>query len=192
MERSAEKLLISELSKGSIIAFNDLYNKYCDCLFSFSLLLLKNHHGAEEVVQHVFIKVWEKRATLNPELSFKSYIFTITKNHIFKLLSQSLKKKIQIDELNTHFHNCLDNPSFDLIYSELKEKARIEISDLPGQRRKVFIMRRRLNLTNYEIADILDISVNTVKRHMNLALKSLDQVLISHYIFILIAISLQH
>jgi RNA polymerase sigma-70 factor (family 1) len=179
MERSVEIQLVRELSEGSVNAFNDLYKNYCDHLFSFSFSLLKDKDCAEEVVQHVFIKIWEKRSNLNPELSFQAYIFKITKNHVFKLLHDRLRNKIHAESIDNHLVSLTDNMRTDIIYSEFKNKARKVIINLPCQRKSVFIMRRNLNLSNKEIAEKLNISVNTVKRHMNIALNSLNQALIN-------------
>lgn len=174
MESSAEQLLVQELSNGSVIAFNELYKEYCDLLFCFSFSLLKVKADAEEVVQLVFLKVWEKKSTLNPEISFKGYIYKITKNYVLKLINASLKER----ELNAEPFNALyspmDNRGADIIFLELKRKLRREICNLPCQRKKVFIMSRNMHLSNNEIADSLQISANTVKRHMNLALKNLE------------------
>ncbi len=179
MERSVEQSLVRELSNGSINAFNELYKQYCNRLFSFSFSMLNNHSDGEEAVQHVFLKVWEKRATLNPELSFQGYIYKITKNYVFKLINDSLKQNNQSGEPDGKSNNQMDNVSSVLIYSETKRKVRRVIEDLPLQRKKVYIMSRKFNLTNKEIAKELYISVNTVKRHMNLALRTLNQVLYS-------------
>lgn len=174
MERSAEQLLIRELSEGSVNAFNELYNQYSDHLFNFSYSLLKNQYNAEEVVQYVFIKVWEKRSTLKPELSFQGYIYRITKNFVFKLIYDSLNRKDRFVEPLGHTNTSTNQSNSFLFHSELKQKVRKEINNLPYQRKKVFIMSRKFNLTQKEIAEILVISVNTVKRHMNLAMKSIS------------------
>ncbi|HEC44308.1 MAG TPA: RNA polymerase sigma-70 factor [Bacteroides sp.] len=179
MERTVEQLMVRELSNGSINAFNALYKQYCNRLFRFSFSMLKNQNGAEEAVQHVFLKVWEKRASLNPELSFQGYIFKITKNYVFKLINDSLREKNQFGEPNANSDSHMENISSVLIYSETKSKVRKVIEDLPSQRKKVYIMSRKFNLTNKEIAEELFISVNTVKRHMNLALKTLYQAVYS-------------
>ena len=177
MERSAEQLLVRELSNGSVNAFNELYKQYSDHLFNFSYSLLKDQHSAEEVVQHVFLKVWEKRSTLKPELYFQGYIYRITKNFVFKLIYDSLNRKERLNEAIGHTNISMGQSSSHLVHSELKRKVRKEIGNLPCQRKKVFIMSRKFNLTHKEIAENLLISVNTVKRHMNLAMKSLSKVL---------------
>ena len=177
MERSAEQILVRELSTGSVNAFNELYKQNCDLLFSFSLSLLKDRERAEETVQNVFLKVWEKKSTLKHELSFQGYIYKITKNFILKLIYDKINEKKRIDKPMTDAHIRIGHNNSDIIYSELKSKVRKEIKNLPCQRKKVFIMSRKFNLTNKEIGESLLISENTVKRHMNLAIKSLNQVL---------------
>lgn len=179
MERSLEQGLVNELSGDSVNAFNELYRQYCHRLFNFAFSLLKDRDSAEEVVQHVFLKIWEKRSTLNPGLPFQSYVFTITKNYILQLLQRRLRNRNFLEELHAHSPDPTDNAGAELHFSELKKKARKEITHLPCQRQNVFIMSRRLNLTNREIAERLNISVHTVKRHMNMALHSLNQALIN-------------
>lgn len=175
MKKSVERLLVRKLSNGSVIAFNELYKHYCDPLFNFSFSLLKDKEEAEGVVQRVFIKVWEKRTTLKPELSFQGYILKITKNFILKLIYNSLNEKEQIAERGTLERICMDNQGSETTYSELRIKIRKDIGNLPSQRKKVLIMSRKFNMSNNEIAECLSISVNTVKRHMNLAMKTLNK-----------------
>ena len=177
MESTVEQFWVKELSNGSEAAFNALYKKYCDRIFNYSFLFLKDHNGAEEVVQHVFVKIWEKRATLNPDLSFQGYLFRITKNCVLKLLNKSLRKNTRIVKLSNNCENMMGDGGSEIIYSELKEETRREIANLSGQRKLVFVMSRKLNLTNREIAEKLGISTHTVKRHKNLAMKSLNQAL---------------
>lgn len=179
MQAPHEQSLVRALSNGSVNAFNVLYKQYCDPLFGFSFTLLRDREKAEGVVQHVFLKVWEKRSTLNPELSFQNYIHRIAKNHVIKLIYNTLKEKERIIDPEDHTREQVDSDPSVIVFSELKSRIRREVRNLPRQRRKVFVMSRNFNLTHKEISENLLISVNTVKRHMNLALKTLNQALLT-------------
>ena len=80
----SESLLIRDLAKGNILAFNALYKGYSERLYRFALGYLKTEAEAEELVQEVFTIIWEKRASVREELSFKSFLFTIAFNLIRK------------------------------------------------------------------------------------------------------------
>src|ERR1035437_9257721 len=79
-----ESLLVHNLAKGNLLAFNTLYKEYSGRLYRFALGYLKSKDEAEELVQEVFTIIWEKRKDLKKELSFKSYLFTIAFNIIRK------------------------------------------------------------------------------------------------------------
>ena len=80
----SESLLVRNLSKGNLLAFNTLYKAYSGRLYRFALGYLKSESEAEELVQEVFTIIWEKRTDLKEELSFKSLLFTISFNIIRK------------------------------------------------------------------------------------------------------------
>ncbi|HOS73382.1 MAG TPA: sigma-70 family RNA polymerase sigma factor, partial [Bacteroidales bacterium] len=77
--------LIKKLQKGDVEAFDLIYEKYAGKLYLFGLKYLRTSADAEELVQSVFLKIWENHKQLNKELSFKSYLFTIAYNDICKL-----------------------------------------------------------------------------------------------------------
>lgn len=79
-----EPFLVKELSAGNILAFNTLFREYSVRLYRFAYGYLKSEAEAEELVQEVFMVIWEKRATLKEDLSFKSFLFTISFNFIKK------------------------------------------------------------------------------------------------------------
>ena len=80
----SEARFVYNLSKGNLLAFNTLFNEYSGRLYRFAYGYLKSEDEAEELVQEVFTIIWEKRAELKEELSFKSFIFTIAFNIIRK------------------------------------------------------------------------------------------------------------
>ena len=87
-EGKNDRELIKLLQKGNVEAFDSLFEVYSSKLFGFAVKYFKNEADAEELVQEVFVKVWENRQTLKSELSFKSYLFTIALNQIRKYFNK--------------------------------------------------------------------------------------------------------
>ncbi|WP_299577835.1 sigma-70 family RNA polymerase sigma factor [uncultured Sunxiuqinia sp.] len=111
LHEHTEKELLYELKNGSAKAFDTLFNTYGKRLYFFALGYLKSEMEAEEVVQEVFYKIWKKRELINPELSFKAYIFKIAFNHIRELFQKlNLQRAYQHEIINqaSGFSNRLD------------------------------------------------------------------------------------
>lgn len=163
--------LIRQLKKGQITAFNELFYAYSSRLYHFAFGYLKSKEEAEELVQEIFSKIWEKRAQLDEELSFKSYLFTITFNAIRKhFRSQAY--------LNRYFNYINSNPhenaaSEDVDYASLKMLVDKLVDSMPEKRKVVFIKSRYEGKNAKEIAEEMAISKSTVENHLNQALKFL-------------------
>jgi RNA polymerase sigma-70 factor (ECF subfamily) len=164
-----ESSLVINLSKGNIISFNTLYYEYSGRIYSFALGYLKSKVEAEEVVQEVFTKIWEKRAELKEGLSFKSYLFTITFNMIKKhfrtkaLILKYLKSETKDDvDLQTS-----QSVTYDSLYQYITEL----VNQLPDRRKIIFIKSRFDELSIKEIAEELGISHKTVENQLTIALK---------------------
>ncbi|MDW7692315.1 RNA polymerase sigma-70 factor [Flammeovirgaceae bacterium SG7u.111] len=167
--------LIKNLKEGDHLAFKELYSKYADKLFYFSLKYTKNTDDANEIVQTIFLKVWENRKKLNPELSFNAYLIQIGKNIIYR---QYQKRQLEIKYQTLQKETPLSithNTEEYIIFSELEQKTKDYIGDMPEKRKQVFMLSRIEGFTHEEIAKKLGISVGTVKQHMNQALKSLNK-----------------
>ena len=85
--------LIERLKKGDIDAFDLIYNKYCNKLHKFVLRYLKQEEDAQEIVQEVFIKIWESRSKINTFSSFESFLFTIAYNASISLLRKRINEE---------------------------------------------------------------------------------------------------
>jgi len=159
-----ESLLVQNLSKGNLLAFNTLYNEYSGRLYRFALGYLKSEAEAEELVQEVFTKIWEKHADLKKELSFKSFLFTIAFNLIRKhfrtraYLSAYSKTGI-ISELDIQTSQKI---TYDSLYQYITEL----VNQLPERRKEIFIKS-----SIEEIAEKLKISHKTVENQLTDALK---------------------
>jgi RNA polymerase sigma-70 factor (ECF subfamily) len=164
-----EALLVKSLSKGSILAFNTLFRKYSGYLFRFAYKYFKSEAESEELVQEVFTIIWEKRADMKEELSFKSFLFTIAFNIIRKhfrtktYLSEYFKSGISADlDMQTS-----QKVTYDSLYQYLNEI----VNQLPGRRKEIFIKSRFEGYTIKEIAEELKISHKTVENQLTAALK---------------------
>lgn len=170
-----EERLVRSLSKGNILAFNTLYKEYSSRLYRFALGYLKSEDEAQELVQAVFIIIWEKRADLRKELSFKSFLFTIAFNIIRKHFRT---KAYQARYLKESISDDLDMQTIDKITSDSLYKYLLEIVDrMPERRREIFIKSRFEGKTIKEISGIMGISHKTVENQLTQALKFIRTIL---------------
>lgn len=168
-----EEQLVRNLSKGSILAFNTLFRFYSGKLYRFVNGYLRSPEESEEVVQEVFLTLWEKRTELKDELSLRSYLFTIafnvvkkhfrSKSYLKKYLDSGLWSDINMDTTGT-----ID---YDSVYNFIKDL----IERLPERRKEIFIRSRFEGMSIAEIAQELGISHKTVENQITAALKFLRQ-----------------
>ena len=164
-----EPQLVYNLSKGNLLAFNTLYKEYSGRLYRFALGYLKSEGEAEELVQEVFTKIWEKRAGLKKELSFKSFLFTIA----FNLIRKHFRTKAYLSEYSkTGIISELDiQTSQKITYDSLYQYITELVNQLPERRKEIFIKSRFEGLSIEEIAEKLKISHKTVENQLTDALK---------------------
>lgn len=164
-----EPILVKELSRGNIHAFNTLFRLYGKRLYRFAFGYLKSSEEAEELVQEVFTIIWEKRKDLKEELSFKSFLFTIS----FNLIRKHFRTRAHLNEyLKSDFINDSDiRTSQDITYNSLNDYISTLVDKLPERRRMIFIKSRFEGLTIKEIADDMKISHKTVENQLTVALK---------------------
>ena len=164
-----ESELVKALSKGEIKAFNDLFQIYGNRIFHFALGYLKSEADAEELVQDVFMKIWEKRSELKENLSFKSYIFTIAFNIIRK---HFVKKTLTTKYFVQQVVEDADLSTIQYIdYKSIKEAIDRLVDQLPARRKEVFTKSRFEGLSTKEIAEELGTSPKTVENQLGEALK---------------------
>ena len=177
-----EKRLLTELKNGSCHAFERLYNMYSGKLYNFIMRISSgNQYMAEEVVQSAFIRVWEVRERVEPESSFISFLCTIAKNLLMNMYQRQTVEYVYNEYLkNTGVdRDSQTEESIDLRF--LNEYIDSLAEELPAQRKKIFILSKRQNYTNKEIAEMMGISESTVATQLSLAVKFMREQLMKHY-----------
>ena len=183
--------LVKNLSKGNLLAFNTLYEEYSGRLYRFAFGYFKSEVEAEELVQEVFTTIWEKRADLKEELSFKSFLFTIA----FNLIRKHFRTKAYMSEyLKTGMSDDLDmQTSQKITYDSLYQFITELVNQLPARRKEIFIKSRFNGLTIKEISEEMKISHKTVENQLTDALKfirtNLNKESISGILFLILFIS---
>lgn len=168
-----EAVLLQRLQQGDTGAYIALYDQYYPSLYTYILHFINIPELAEDALQEVFIKIWEIRERINPELSFSGYLYRITRNHVFKLL-----KKISADaalrlQVMQELQQQTEDADTALLWKQYESLLHQAIAQLPPQRQKVFRLCREESKSYEEVAVELGISRNTVKEHMVLAMKSI-------------------
>lgn len=177
-----EKRLLTELKNGFFHAFERLYNMYSGKLYNFIMRISSgNQYMAEEVVQSAFIRVWEVRERVEPESSFISFLCTIAKNLLMNMYQRQTVEYVYNEYLkNTGVdRDSQTEESIDLRF--LNEYIDSLAEELPAQRKKIFILSKRQNYTNKEIAEMMGISESTVATQLSLAVKFMREQLMKHY-----------
>ena len=163
--------LVLELQKGDVEAFDLIYEKYAPKLYGFTLKYLKSTEETEELVQSVFLKVWENHKILRKESSFKSYLFTIAYNEICNIFRRRSHLQKFFGEHLTK-NSLTSNETEELIdYNSIREQVNLIIARLPERQKTIFLKSRQEGKTNKEIANELGLSAGTVDNYISESLK---------------------
>lgn len=169
-------------------AFEVLYCRYVPKLLAFLKSFYATDYQSAEIVQEIFIKIWERRDHLKEDLSFSSYLFQAAKNRIYNSSRDKIKELKFYDSFSFQSNDKSRNFIEEYIdFKELQEHSINAIHKLPPVQKKIFLLSRNNGLTNNEIATKLKLSKRTVEQHIYRALKQLKKsVLIDHIYYLII------
>lgn len=171
-QRSDAELIFS-LKAGDSSAFSILYNRHKQSLAANLLKLLKSEELTFDLLQDLFLKVWENRNQINPEKSFGGYLFTIAENMVadyYRRAARDTKMQLAIMQSTTEIYSYIEE---NLLFRENSALLREAVALMPTQRRKVFTLCKLEGKSYKEIEEIMGINAKTINSHLFQASKFL-------------------
>jgi RNA polymerase sigma-70 factor (family 1) len=180
LEEVELKHLLLKLKQGDEPAFNTLYLGYSKALYQKINRIVKDDSVSDELLQDLFLKIWEKRDTINLDQSFTAFIYTVANNLIYDYLRKVSKEKRLHARLLIHAVDYYLHTEELLIEKETTKMIQAAIEQLSESRRNVFQLCKMEGKTYQETAEILGITVATVNSHMVKSIKSIKAYLYKH------------
>lgn len=167
-----EVIIISRLKDGDEMAYELLFKEYALMLTSYANSIVGDTDLAKEVVQELFVGLWENRRNLQIKQSIKSYLFISIRNNAIKAAQRKLKEKQQLADLN---FNTIENFGSEMELIEFREQIYRAIENLPDKTRTYFKLSRFEKMTYDEISKELDVSKKNVEYHISKAIRILHE-----------------
>jgi len=184
--KNEDKLLVKAMQRGDIFAFNELFHKYSQKIYNFSIKHIGREEDVKDLIQEIFVTIWNKRKDIDEKQSFNGYLFAITLNAIRKYFRRKNTNDKLVHKWLEEIEPYSNITAQTLEYNELAKMADDLIEQLPPRRRMIFLLSRKDGLTNEEIAGILKIKKKTVENHLNLALRYLREKLLKQSFLIIL------
>ena len=165
-----ERELLLQVAEGSTIAFQHLFDLYRNKIYSLGMYLTRSEFLAEEIVQDVFMKVWENREQ-------HAWLRTVAKNTCCNYLRTMALEKLAMNQLAANTATETASSENEVIARQYEQIIDAAIQQLPAQQKKVYLLSRKAFKKQEEIAHELNISVYTVKEYMKLAQRSIRRYL---------------
>ncbi len=178
--------LFSEIAAGNKIAFTEIFNRYSDPLYSYVLKILHSEFWAEEVVQILFVQLWERRDGLGLVTSPASYLFRIAANRSVDWLRKNeaeARMQYYIVSRTSLIQNEVEDQAD---YRTTEKMLREVVNSLPEQRRRVYLLKTEANMSYEEIAHQLQISKHTVRNQIAAATQAIREYLLKNGVVFLI------
>ena len=166
--------LVVMMQNGDKAAFGVLFDCYYDLLHTFAKHIIKDSAVAEDIIQNVFVKMWMRKEQVNSKLSVRNYLLVATRNELFDYMR--LRYNLLRSDINDAMLNVADTDTDVYDYVDVRERVGFIDSvmrSMPDKRREIFAMRYDRNMTNAEIARALNLSIRTVEKHVDLAIKQI-------------------
>ena len=172
-----EHLLIAGLKKGSKEAFDEIYRLYAGRLLAYCVQYTRCREDAEEIVQDVFVALWNSRRDIRQEETLRSLLFTISKYRVINAYRSTLNSPVYEDYVDYQNDLSVSEDCHPMEYEQYVRIVKDTIRRLPSTQQRVITLSRFSQLSNKEIAERLSLSEQTVKNQLSIGLKALREML---------------
>lgn len=166
VNQTDEQALLLQLKNGDERAFEILYNSYKFRIAGNLFKLLKSEDQVKEVLQELFFKIWEVRTQIDPEKSFKSYLFRIAENMVHDYFRKVAKDKRLLAKMVASSSELYQHIEEDILGKEEAQKLQHAINLMPPQRKMVFTLCKLEGKSYKEVEEIMGINAKTISSHM--------------------------
>ena len=176
VEENNEEELIRRMKRGDYNAFCRIYDLYDKCLYAYSLKYIKKAEDAEEIVQDVFVNLWNRRDTIRQEQTLRALLFIMAKHLLINAYRAQVNQPVYEDYLNYQDWLSVEDTRYRMEYSDFLKKFDSALATLVPTQQKVVRLSRLQQWSNKEIAQHLQLSEQTVKNQLSLGMKKLREV----------------
>lgn len=177
---------VAALKLGDRSAFETIYHRFAPKLLAFTQKLVPCQEDAEEVVQEVFVKLWERKHFLDPEQGLDGYLFRMAKNLVYNKARHHVQELAYGKYLARKESIKVNGTEEQIQYQELNQLLEQAYATLPPTRQQVFALSRIEGLSNTEIAEQLQTSNSNIENHLYKALQDIRKILARHKIVYLL------
>jgi RNA polymerase sigma-70 factor (family 1) len=187
---SIESDILYRLQKGDEEAFTSLFYAYKDKLFAYIYSFTKSTEVAEDIIQDIFMKIWNNREKLSEIDNLSAFLYRIAQNRAIDELRRFSRDTLAMNEMlgSDGEGAMVTTPYEEMISQEVAKSYREAVNHLPPQQQKVFMMHKEQGRPIQEIADEMNISYFTVQSHMKKAIANMRKYLNDNYPGLLIII----
>jgi RNA polymerase sigma-70 factor (ECF subfamily) len=175
MSLDNEYKLIKNLIEGDAAAFSQVFDLYKDKVYAFAFTLTKSRDTSEEVVQEVFLRLWERKKQIRREEQFAPYVRRVTYNCVMDFFRKAKLDLALQNEILRRFQDIQSSGEEAVLSRELQETYHKAIAQLPPQQKRAYLLSREEGLSYDEIASVLGTSRNTVRNQLSEAIKNVRQ-----------------